>query len=360
MKVLEVLGRSAGGIAKHVAQVHRHLAASDGFEVATAGPRGLPEPMPSPFHFVEIPDGPFGHGKAIRELTEIGSTYDLMHGHGLRAGIDAASAARRLSKPSVVTIHNLVRPEIAGRFKAPLYSYAEKLVVRLNERVLCVSEEIAAHLKTRTHPRFHDRIEVTYLGVDEPRQVRRTRSQVRSELGLTDDKRLVVTVARLAPQKALQVMFGAIHRISDATLVVLGDGPERADLEAMARDLLGERVRFLGYRADVLEHVAASDVFCLSSVWEGIPLSVMEAIHLEIPVVSTNVGGIPEIITNGISGRLVPPNDPVALADGLRSVLDDPALGRSYARAAKEHVKQHFSTERMLANLEAIYRGIDA
>lgn len=359
MKVLEVLGRSAGGIARHVATVQRGLHGRDGLEISIAGPSGLPEAMPEPFHEVNIPDGPFGHRRAVKSLTEIARGSDVCHGHGLRAGIDSALAARKIGASAFVTVHNLVRPEIAGRIKAPMYAYAEKIVVRLNDRVFCVSEEIAEHLRSRVPPADRAKIEVTYLGVDRPPERRRSRDEIREEVDI-GPRPMIVTVSRLSPQKALDVMFEAVAMLDEAVLVILGDGPLRGGLEASARVLLRDRVRFLGYRNNAIDYVAAADVFCLSSIWEGVPLSAMEAILAGVPVVSTDVGGMPEIVTDRVSGRLVPANDPASLAGALRDVLTDPGRARAYAAAAMDHVAHRFSIDQMIAHLSTAYRGAGA
>ncbi|MFP5298193.1 MAG: glycosyltransferase family 4 protein [Actinomycetota bacterium] len=355
MRIMEVLGMSAGGIARHVATLQRGLDGQAGLEITVAGPADLPEKMPGAFQPVVIPDGPFGHRDAVRRLTELAESFDVCHGHGLRAGIDSAFAARKVGAAAFATIHNLVRPEIAGRWRAPLYAYAERMVVRLNDRIFCVSEEIASHLRRRVPREDADKIEVAYLGVEPPPEPGTDAATVRANLGIQGGVPLIVTVARLSPQKALHVMLDAVALLPDAHLAILGEGPLRAELEDHARRVLPGRAVFLGYRNDAIDHVAAADVFCLSSVWEGVPLAVMEAILVGVPIVSTDVGGMSEIITDGRSGRLVPPNDAAALARALSDVLSDPEMRRSYRAAAREHVSERFSVQRMLAHLAEAY-----
>jgi glycosyltransferase involved in cell wall biosynthesis len=353
-RVLQVLGRSAGGIARHVSQLTAALDGVDGFEVDVAGPIGLPIEMPKPLLPVDIPDGPLvGHVSAVRRLADIAGPYDVVHAHGLRAGIDVGLAARRKTK--LLTVHNLVRSEIAGP-KAMLYRRAEAGAVWATDHTFAVSQDIARHLKA-TVPRSANKIEVLYLGIGGPPDVDRTRDEVRTQLGLPSEVALVVSVARLAPQKALEVLFEAICLIDEpVALAVVGEGPLRTDLERHARGLgLGDKVHFLGFRRDVADLVAAADVFCLSSVWEGVPLSAQEAILLGTPVVGTDVGGMRELISNKVSGRLVPPRDPVALAEALGEVLREPSRADGYATAALRTLKDRFSTERMLDRLKEAY-----
>lgn len=357
VRVLQVLGRSAGGIARHVAQLTGALDARDGFVVDVACPLDLPIEMPKDPLPLTIPDGWRGHVGAIRDLRALVSAgaYDIVHAHGLRAGVDSALAARGKA-PVLTTVHNLVRPEIVGK-RAVLDRVAEPLVVRLSARTLTVSEEIARRLRAATFSR-PDRVEVLYLGIGPSPEIEARRSEVRAALGLRDDRYLAVAVARLAPQKALPVLFDAVARTrSQVTLVVLGEGPLESDLRALvsARGL-DDRIRLLGFRNDIADIVAAADVFCLSSIWEGVPLAAQEAILLGTPIVSTDVGGMKELISDRRSGRLVPVGDPAALATAIDEICSSPGSAESYARRARVDLAERFSTENMLSRLTALYR----
>ncbi len=304
---------------------------------------------------VDIPDGPVGHRRASRVIGEVISRTetDVVHAHGLRAGIDAARAARSRSVPVITTIHNLVQPEIAGRVKARLYRFAEPLVVRLSDVTLAVSQDIADSL-----PAGSGRVEVLHLGIGETPKVTRTAASIKAEHGIPDGAPVVVTVARIAPQKALHVMLASVARLSaDVHLMVLGEGPSLAEIKELATSLgIGERVHFLGFRDDVPDHVAAGDVFCLSSIWEGVPLAAQEAILLGTPIVATRVGGMGELIEDATSGWLVPRDDPAALADALRSALSDRDEATRRARLALAGLKTEFSTSAMIERLAALYQ----
>jgi glycosyltransferase involved in cell wall biosynthesis len=355
-KVLEVLGRSAGGIARHVAEITAALDGSDGISVDIAGPPDLPVPMPKAVTPVVIPNGVFGHRRARSELRSIIAAVqpDVVHAHGLRAGIDSALAAKGSGAHVVVTVHNLVRPEVSGRLKAVAFKPAERMVVARADRVLAVSRDIANAL---SRDGSTAEIEVLHLGIESGKRSERSGKDVRREFGLAGDANLVVTASRLSPQKALHVMIEAMGGV-DATLLIGGEGPLENELRSRA-DALGiaERVRFVGFRTDVADLIAAADVFCLSSVWEGVPLAAMEAVQLGTPVVATDVGGTGELIVDRVSGRLVSPGDPKALAAALTEVLADGDARRSYVDAARETLASDFSTERMLERLKEIYTG---
>lgn len=362
-RVLMVMGRSAGGIARHVAQVTEALDGRDGLTVDIAGPGDLPVALPKPPIEVVIPAGPVaGHRSAVARLRSIfeEGDYDIVHAHGLRAAIDSGLAARSSSVPVLSTVHNLVRPEIAGRIKAPLFRRAEGLSVRLTGRTFAVSEEIARHLRARVRSQA-DKIEVLYLGVGTAPEVRRPAHEVRAELRLAPGELLVVAVARLAPQKSLEVLLRAIAACrTRPALAIVGEGPLRPSLEDLAGRIAPGRVHFLGWRDDVADFVAAAGggtgAFALSSIWEGIPLAAQEAILLGAPVVATNVGGMPELVVDGETGRLVPPGDAGRLAEALDDVLTEPDLAADYVEKARSLLAARFSTSAMLARLEAAYR----
>lgn len=352
------MAASAGGIARHVAYLVEALDAREGFEVDLAGVRP-PMSLPKPLIEVAIPGGVFGHRAAQSRLRAVVADggYDVVHAHGLRAAVDAALAVDR-QVPVVATVHNLVRPDVAGRLRAPVYARAEGMTVRLCHRVLAVSDDIAVHLRRRS-PAHAGKVETLYLGLGEIPKPERSADEVRAEI---DAHRapLVVTASRLAPQKALHVLLHAVAELEgDVVLAVAGTGPSEEGLKRLARDLgVTERVRWLGFRRDVHSLIAAADVFCLSSTWEGVPLAAQEAMLLGTPVVATAVGGVPELVTDGESGRLVPPGDAHALAAALRDLLASDELRRTLAARAGHDVRSKFSSDRMLDHLSRAYREL--
>jgi glycosyltransferase involved in cell wall biosynthesis len=161
------------------------------------------------------------------------------------------------------------------------------------------------------------------------------RAALRDELAL--DGPTLAFAGRLGPQKALGVALEAVASVPATSLVIAGDGPDRGRLEARARELgVDGRTRFLGgvSRDAVLRLFRAADATVLSSSWENLPHTVLEALAVGSPVVATAVGGVPEVVRDGENGLLVPPNDPAALASAIRGLLEDDELRRRLADAA--------------------------
>jgi glycosyltransferase involved in cell wall biosynthesis len=359
-KVLEVLGRSAGGIAGHVSDITEGLQDRKDLAISIAAPPDLAVRMPTEIVPVLIPDGPWGHRLAACHLHRIilDGHYDIVHSHGLRAAIDSARAARRTPARPIATIHNLVLPEISGNVRAALYRRAEPLAVRWNAHLFAPSADIARRLQTAA-PGRAQRVEVLHLGVSPPSRPPRDRGVVRAELGLKPTDQLLVTVARLAAQKALDVLLGVVALLPEHVhLAIVGSGPEEAKLRTLAADLgLSPRVSFLGYRSEPQDQVAAADIFCLTSVWEACSLAAQEAMLLGVPVVTTAVGGMPELVEDRVSGRLVGAGDERAFAAVVAELLTSPEERHRLAESAALYRAQHFSRARMLERLERAYRG---
>lgn len=356
VKVLQVLGRSAGGVGRHVARIATALDGRSGLCVDVAAPGDLQIPIAKHIFDVDIPDDlGVGHVRAISRLRSLITMhdYDVVHSHGLRAGLDAAIASRATAARSLMTVHNVLHPAVAGRWRSAVFGWTEALSLALTDHVFAASEEIARHLLGRTRS-ARAKLEVLHLGVDGTPP---PRTGLRRQLGISNDAPVIATVARLAPQKALDVMLRAVAQLpADVTLVIAGDGPLRPDLEELARSLrIAERVLFLGFREDALDVMASADVFCLSSLWEAVSLAAQEAVLVGIPVVTTDVGGMRELFEDRVSGRLVPRGDVRALAAALREVLASPDDAKRYVELARKTLSERFSTTAMLRRLEEAY-----
>jgi glycosyltransferase involved in cell wall biosynthesis len=171
------------------------------------------------------------------------------------------------------------------------------------------------------------------------------------------------TVARLEEQKGHEVLLAAVSRIireiDDLTVLIVGDGPLRPVLEAQTRKLgLEKVVRFLGTRRDVPLLLRALDLFVMPSRWEGIPLTLLEAMGAGLPVVSTRVGRAGEIIADGVNGLLVPPGDPEALAAAILSACRRPEARRAWAEEARRTVVARYSLDHMLGQFADLYRQL--
>lgn len=169
-------------------------------------------------------------------------------------------------------------------------------------------------------------------------------------------KPIVFTPARLDKQKGLPYLLEAAAMVPEAVFVLAGDGPERQALEAQVHQLgISDRVVFLGYRQDIPDLLACCDVFVLPSLYEGLPLSVLEAMAAGKPVIATAIGGTDEAVVHGETGLLVPAAAAAAIAGAIRALLADPVLAQRLAAAGKARVQQQFSMETMVQRVTNVY-----
>jgi glycosyltransferase involved in cell wall biosynthesis len=270
-----------------------------------------------------------------RALRSLGP--DLVHTHLVHAdvyGALAAGAARLVS-----TKHN------DDRFRLGPYRFVERLITRRAARVIAITEALRRFTVERVGLPA-EKVMTVHYGLDEP-----PAAWGRGRLELPEG-RIVVAVARLVRQKGLDVAVRAMAGL-DASLLVLGEGPERPRLEALARDV-GVNLVLPGRVGDVASVLARADALVHPARWEGFGLALLEGMLAGLPVVATRVSSIPEIVVDGETGLLVPPDDAAALAAALARVLDKPgALGQ----AGKERARREFSVERMARRTLDVYRA---
>jgi glycosyltransferase involved in cell wall biosynthesis len=188
-------------------------------------------------------------------------------------------------------------------------------------------------------------------------------ADVRLELGIPAGARVIGTVSVLRPQKALDVFVRASARLlrerSDLYVLLAGDGPLRGELTELVRSLgVQDRLLMLGYRSDASDVVAALEVAISSSAYEGSPLAVMEYMESARPIVATRVGGVPDLIEDGVNGLLVDPGDEAALAAAIGRMLADPEAARRMGEAARERRRREFTVDLMVRRFEALYERL--
>lgn len=229
-----------------------------------------------------------------------------------------------------------------------------RAVVRTVGRYIAVSEEVA-HLTRKELGAPADRVSVIHNAVEAP-GTPADGSGVRREFGLQPGQPLVLVLARLTAQKGLAHLVDAAAQVPEAVFVVAGEGPDRAALEGqVARLGLAARVRLAGFRDDTAALLAACDLFVLPSLYEGLPLSVLEAMAAGKAVVASAIPGVAEAVVHGETGLLVPAADARALAGAVRSLLADPAGAGAMGAAGAERVRARFSAATMARSVETAY-----
>jgi glycosyltransferase involved in cell wall biosynthesis len=307
-----------------------------------------------------------------------GVPVKVVEQHGLDLGLPRRLArALRADRAGLVHAHNFGRFFYAGpaaRLARAPALYTEHSNTRRDERALWLTQRrlsrwagVVAAVSSQVRRGLvadqglpAEKVWVVPNGIDpEPYAAAAVeREAVRAELGLPAEALVVGSVARLAPIKNQELLLAALALRPEAWLVLAGDGPRRSALEALAGELgVASRVRFLGLRRDVPRVLAACDLFSLSSHSEGLPIAVLEAMAAGLPVVATRVGGLPDAVTDGRTGRLTPPGDAAALAAAWGELLA-PERRRALGQAGQAVLRERFSLAAMVAAYDGIYRQL--
>jgi glycosyltransferase involved in cell wall biosynthesis len=285
-----------------------------------------------------------------------GWNADILHCHLPLAGIVGRVAGRLAKVPVVYTEHNRLE-----RYH-PLTKRMSLLTWRWQRLVIAVSAEVSASV--HEHADGTRPVRVVLNGVDTVFFRRDAVSQrVREELEISATAPVVGTVAVFRVQKRLQDWLVAAKIVlgarPDARFILVGDGPIREELVLQIQELgIGSAVHLVGLREDVRPYLAAMDVFMLSSLFEGLPVALLEAMSMECAVVSTSVGGIPEVIRSGSNGILVPPKEPPELAQAALAMISDLPTARRMGEEARATVVRDFGIVRMTRELEDLYDEI--
>jgi glycosyltransferase involved in cell wall biosynthesis len=305
---------------------------------------------------IDEPDDAIAVGALAAHLVEV--RPDVIHNHMYRAELVGTRAAIALGeighrKPYVVsTVHSSrIRSDEDRQMLRELTPRMDQLIAvsKMMERKLIDEGRTATPVR------------LIYNGVDLSRyDEQEPCCTLPEEYGMEPGSQIVGVVARLEPEKGHPTLLEAwpqvLRSVPDAYLLIVGEGSRREALEAQARHLrIAHRVVFTGRRDDVPAVTAALDVAVLPSYREAQGLSILEAMALSRPVVASDVGGIPEMITDGVTGLLVPPHHADALARGITRFLVDHAFADTVARAAHDMVHDRFCIQLMVNAIEAIY-----
>jgi glycosyltransferase involved in cell wall biosynthesis len=292
---------------------------------------------------------------------------DIVHTHTAKAGALGRLAARLVGVPRIVhTFHGHV---FDGYF-SPLVTKAivrtERALARLTDMVITISARQQSDIATKYRIAALDRTRVIPLGFDLRRflEVDQHAGQLRSELGLDPSTPIVSTVGRLTKIKDHALLLRAFARLHvPSALVLVGDGEERQALEALAVELgIRTRVHFLGFRTDLERVLADSTVVALTSINEGTPVALIEALAASRPVISTDVGGVADVLRDGTYGKLVRSRDPAAFAEGLQDLLGvaGNAAARSRAWSGRDHALRNYDVTRLVNDHAELYSELMA
>lgn len=282
----------------------------------------------------------------------------IWHGHDYKSNLLGLLIRPFWQMKLVTTLHGWTN--LSGRM--PLYAALDKFVLKYYQALICVSDDLKAEcLRWRVAP---DRCHIIYNAIDtEDYQRRLGILEAKRRLGAPEAGILLGTVGRLSPEKGYDLLIRAVHKLRSSgypvTLWIAGDGDSRDSLRRLIQELgCQEYVRLIGHLADPKTFYEAMDVFVLSSIREGLPNVVLEAMAMETPVVATRVSGVPTLVTNGQSGLVVDPGSEEALVAGLGKLVEDSSLRKDFRLAGRRRVESHFAFDNRMEKVVRIYDRI--
>lgn len=361
MKILYVITRAErGGAQVHLLDLIANLpygftpviaTGETGFLCDEAAKLGVP------FRIIPELTHPIRPLKDFRALLSIAGLIrrelpDLVHAHTSKAGLLARLAARLTHTPTVFTAHTWSFADGIPRLQQWLSIPVERLAAVPSGKIITVSQANTAMAVRRSIADQQAFVRIWNGVPDVP---------ARAASGSHDTVTLITT-ARFAPQKDHVLLLEALRGVQGKwRLLLVGDGPTRVQVEQAARKLdLANRIQFLGQRSDIHELLATADIFVLPSKWEGLPLSILEAMRAGLPVIATDTGGVAEAVTDGVTGYLTPPGDVAQLRNRIQQLISCPDLLPRMAFAARLRYEQDFRVETMVQKTVAVYRQLIA
>ncbi|WP_020676384.1 glycosyltransferase [Geopsychrobacter electrodiphilus] len=282
---------------------------------------------------------------------------DLIHTHNAAPHFYGAIAGFLLHIPVVHTKHG--RNDPSARKKVLLNWFSSLLT----NKIIAVSEDAKRVCLEFEHV-GQSKVLTIWNGINIAKfQKGPASNNVRGEFGILPDDFLLGIVARLCPEKNHEMLLQACSHLANKgvpfKLLVVGDGPLRKDIMQQAADLkLESKICFAGLRSDIPDILNELDVFCLSSVTEGVPLTLLEALACSLPCVVTDVGGIAEVVEDGVSGFIVPSNSPVKFASKVFELFESAELRKNFSSAAQKRVSQYFSIQETAHKYEKVYESV--
>lgn len=282
---------------------------------------------------------------------------DVVHCHLPLAGVAGRLAGRLTNTPVVYTEHNL-----QPRYH-PLTFRANRATWRMQERVVACSEDVARSIHEHIGARVPVQVVQNGVATEHFQRDHEAGRALRERLGVPSDARVMTTVAVFRTQKRLhrwlEVAADVLASDPRAHFFLVGDGPLRDEVHQNVQRLgLSERVHLPGLIEDVRPWLSASDVYVMSSEFEGLPVALLEAMSTGLPAVTTDVGGIGEVLAHGEQGFLVPRDEVRELAPFVLRLFEDDALRSTHGEAARRRVVEGFGMKRMMGELESMYRDV--
>jgi len=355
-----VLGLRIGGLEKMVVDLVRHLKEQVQPSIVCLERKGqLSEILDDRIPIYELNKRDGYDFNALMHVVKIAkrTKVDIIHTHNPTPHLYGVGASLLARIPLIHTKHGRNHPSSSRKV------FLNRLLACLTRKVVAVSRD-AAVVCTNIEKINHKKVVTIYNGIDtEAFRPFPPQNSIRGEYGIEKKRLLIGIVARLSPEKDHATLIMACKILKQHmipfTLLIVGDGPSGTYLKNLVQDAnLGAEIFFTGMRQNISEILNEMDIFVLSSTTEGISLTLLEAMACEVPVVATDVGGNPEVVIHGVTGFLVPPKNPEALAESLMVLYKKPDLRAKMGKSGRERVLKIYSLSQTANQYTQLYREI--
>lgn len=303
--------------------------------------------------------------RVIFKLVKLQQRYDIVHAHGWPIILFVALASFFSSKPTYI----LTEHSVTNRRRRPFLKWLDRFIYARFDRVVAVSEAVAVSLRDWL-PQVGNKIAVIYNGIQRTYlQTAESKDEIRQRLGLDPQKPVIFASGNFRLAKGFDLLLQALVMLKEIyrsenidtdqlpVLVITGEGQLQDSMKDLSQKLdIEDQVRFLGFRTDMPVILKAADLFVLSSRWEGCPMVILESMALGVPVLATNVGGVPELVVDNQSGWLVPPGSPEKLAAGICEILQDRQRAGCFAEQGQTRLSQLFAIDESAQTMMGLYQ----
>lgn len=281
--------------------------------------------------------------------------FDIIHTHAYSAGTIGRISAFLAGIPVIIS-HNHSVYDYYNKY----YHFVEWFLSHITDRIICISN-IVNRFANETQRINAKKLITIYNGIDSVcSSAGKKVSSLRKELGIPINHSVICTIAHMEEHKGLAYLLESASLLlesrSDICFLLVGEGTLKEELKELSVSLkIDKNVIFTGERSDIPEILSLIDIFVLPSIREGLPLTILEAMDCGKPIIATNVGGISEVVTDGVNGKLVPPKDPEALYSAMNGLLDDREMLEKMGNNGKRVCNESFNSKAMVGKIEELY-----
>ncbi|KQS32302.1 glycosyltransferase family 4 protein [Pedobacter sp. Leaf194] len=296
--------------------------------------------------------------KKVRKIVD-NEKINLIHAHGTRANSNTFSSAKSLKIPLIYTVHGWSFHPDQGQVIKTIRTLSERFLVNVADKTICVSE---SNLREGRSKFPMPNASVILNGINRLKfDPDKNYKNIREEFDIKKDDIVVGYIARITHQKSPLTFINAIFETKapeNVKFLIVGDGDLKPEMLDLAKELNLKNIIFIDFREDIPDILNAIDIFCLPSLWEGLPIALLEAMSMRKAIIASNIDGISDLIAPDENGILVPPGNVKLLSEALNLLIGNASLASKFGLKAEQTIKEQFNVEVMTRKIESVYEDL--